>query len=184
MSPIYPDVHCTADGEICQFTTGASEINAAGTVAAVAMNDQFNFTKTYFIILGIAGVNPKFATGGSVGVARYAIQNALQYEFDIRDLNSSFSSGYIPLGANEPAPAQYPVNIYGTEVFEVNKALQEKAFYLASLATLNDSSDSMAYRALYPNAPANQPPKVVMADVLCSDVYFSGTVSFILVNPI
>jgi purine nucleoside permease len=36
----------------------------------------------------------------------------------------------------------------------------------------------MAYRALYPNAPANQPPKVVMADVLCSDVYFSGTVSF------
>lgn len=35
-----------------------------------------------FIVAGIAGVNPKIASIGSVTFARYAVQVALQYEID------------------------------------------------------------------------------------------------------
>jgi purine nucleoside permease len=64
--------------------------------------------------------------------------------------------------------------VYGTEVFELNENLQQKALYLGKLQTLNDSSDAVAYRARYDYSPANQPPIVVACDGATSDVYYSG----------
>ena len=84
----------------------------------------FDLTHTYFLIAGIAGINPARATTGSVTFARFEVQVALQYEFDIRDIGNNFSTGYIPYGTHEPNA--YPTLIYGTEVFEVNDALRKK----------------------------------------------------------
>ena len=111
ISPLYPDVHCTANGEVCQVVTGESgmpklgnwcptavaytlvEINAASTITALTFSYLFDFTKTYFLIAGIAGVSPKVATLGSVTFARYAIQVGLQYEFDAREIPDNFTTG-------------------------------------------------------------------------------------------
>ena len=177
LSPLYPDVHCTADGSVCQVVTGESEINAASTISAIVLSSCFDLTTTYFMIAGIAGVNPKVATLGSVAFAKYAIQVALQYEFDAREIPANFSTGYVPLGAF--SPSQYPQNIYGTEVFEVNEALRDIAIGFASKATLNDSAAAVAYRAHYASEPlyaaATVGPSVLAGDVATSDVYFSGT---------
>jgi purine nucleoside permease len=86
LSPLFPTVHCTEDGSVCQVITGESEINAATSIASLVMSPKFDLTKTYFLIAGIAGVNPKVATLGSVAFAKYAIQIALQYEFDAREV--------------------------------------------------------------------------------------------------
>jgi purine nucleoside permease len=158
------------------MVTGESEINAASSVTALVFSGYFDLEKTYFMIAGIAGVNPEVATLASVTFAKYAVQVALQYEFDAREIPDNFTTGYVPLGAY--SPDQYPVNIYGTEVFEVNEALRDIAISLASTAILNDSTTSQAYRALY--APvsaytaAAAPPSVVACDVATSDVYYSG----------
>ena len=176
LSPLFPDVHCTASGEICQVITGESEINAAGTIGAFSLSPMFNLTQSYFMIAGIAGVNPEVATTGSVMIAKYAVQVALQYEFDAREIPDNFSTGYVPLGAY--SPDEYPQNIYGTEVFEVSAALQSMAVSWASAATLNDSTTAVEYRARY--APASiyaagaAAPSVVPCDVATSDVYYSG----------
>lgn len=45
------------------------------------------------MIAGIAGISPKVATLGSVTFARYAIQVALQYEFDAREIPENFTTG-------------------------------------------------------------------------------------------
>src|SRR5271155_710195 len=74
LSPLYPEVHCTANGEVCQIITSEGEINAATSVTALTFSGYFNLTKTYFMIAGIAGVNPEVATTGSVTFARYAVQ--------------------------------------------------------------------------------------------------------------
>ena len=50
----------------------------------------------------------------------------MQYEFDIRDIGNNFTTGYIPYGTQQPAPAKYPQNFYGTEVFELNVALRDR----------------------------------------------------------
>lgn len=153
------------------------EINAASSVTALVLSPHFDLTTTYFFIAGIAGVNPKVATLGSATFARYAIQVALQYEFDAREIPDNYSTGYIPLGSF--APDEYPLSIYGTEVFEVNDALRQLAIGFASTAALNDSDDAIAYRAHYTSIAAYAAgaagPSVVGCDVATSDVYYSGT---------
>ncbi|CAD0100721.1 unnamed protein product [Aureobasidium mustum] len=73
-SPLFPDVHCTEDGDVCQVITGESEINAAVTIASLVRSPRFDLTTTYFMIAGIAGINPEVATICSVTIARYAVQ--------------------------------------------------------------------------------------------------------------
>ncbi|KAJ5086169.1 hypothetical protein N7532_010940 [Penicillium argentinense] len=177
LSPTYPDVHCSEDYEICQLITGEAEINAAVTVASVAFSPQFNLTQTYFFVAGIAGVNPKRTTTGSATFARYAVQVALQYEFDIRELPSNYSTGYVPLGSQYPN--QYPTLIYGTEVFEVNANLRSIAAGFARRANLSDSATARAYRPHYKTPSglykaATLPPSIVECDTATSDVYYSG----------
>jgi len=146
-------------------------------MTALTFSPLFNLTKTYFLIAGIAGINPEIATLGSVTFARYAVQVALQYEFDAREIPANFSTGYVPQGST--SPSQYPQSIYGTEVFEVNDALRQLAIGFAKTAALNDSADAQAYRANYATTTAytagSQAPGVVACDVATSDVYFSGT---------
>ncbi|KAJ5278591.1 hypothetical protein N7478_003963 [Penicillium angulare] len=179
LSPLFPDVHCTEDYEICQLITGEAEINAATTVSTVAFSSLFDLTHTYFLIAGIAGVNPERATTGSVTFARYAVQVALQYEIDIRELPNTYQTGYFPQGSD--FPGQYPGSIYGTEVFEVNTDLREIAAKFARRANLSDSTAAQTYRANYATSngtfkAATLPPAVVECDVATSDVYYSGNI--------
>ncbi|KAI9800320.1 MAG: hypothetical protein M1833_003434 [Piccolia ochrophora] len=172
-SPLFPDALCTEVGDICQVIVGEAEINAATTITSLVLSPAFDLTKTYFLVAGIGGVNPSKATLGSVTFAKYAVQVALQYEFDFRETPGNLSTGYIPLGAT--SPSEYPQNIYGTEVFEVNDALRKLASGFARQATLNDSSTAQAYRSNYAvNTAAVFAPSVVECDVSTSDVYYSG----------
>ncbi|KAL8706899.1 MAG: hypothetical protein Q9201_000059 [Fulgogasparrea decipioides] len=154
-----------------------AQINAASSITALILSPLFDLRKTYFMVAGIAGINPRVATLGSVTFARFAIQVALQYEFDARSIPANFSTGYVPQGST--SPTEYPQSIYGTEVFEVNDALRQLAIGFAKAATLNDSSTAAAYRANYASisayTPGSQVPSVLGCDVATSDTYFSGT---------
>jgi purine nucleoside permease len=78
------------------------EINAAATVSALVHSQRFDLTSTYFMVAGIGGVNPEVATICAVTFARYAIQVAMQYEIDPRELPANFSTGYVPQGSTSP----------------------------------------------------------------------------------
>ena len=105
---------------------------------ALLASQKFDFRKTYFLLAGLAGINPAYGTLGSVTFARYEVEVSIQYEFDIRDLDSKFSTGYIPLGAKKPS--QYPTQFYGTEVYEVSESLRAKvnpSIHLTSAQSTN-----------------------------------------------
>ncbi|KAK7987164.1 hypothetical protein PG988_002152, partial [Apiospora saccharicola] len=163
LSPLDPDVHCTGSGEVCQATLGESEINAATSTSALVLGADtatvFDLSRTYFLISGIAGVNPKLGTLGSVALVKFAVQAALQYELDARDMPDNFSTGYLAYGT--ATPGSPPTSWYGTEVMEVNEALRDAAFNLArngsatttsgssSPAVLADDAAAAEYRAKY-----------------------------------
>ena len=181
LSMLFPHVHCVADHSICQMTTGESEINAASTVMAVALSGKFDLTKTYFMIGGIAGINPKYGTLGSVALAQYTVQVALQYEFDAREMPANWSTGYFGYGTEEPNV--YPGNAYGTEVFELSATLRDMAYDFASKANLSVDATAEAYGKKFAAAkqaslytPATQPPSVIKCDTATSDVYYSGNI--------
>jgi purine nucleoside permease len=178
LSTLYPDVHCVGNHSICQVTTGMGEINSAATVMAVAFSDKFDLRETYFIVSGIAGVNPRHGTLGSVAIAKYTVQVALQYEIDARSIPDDWETGYLAYGTKKPF--EYPTILYGTEVFELNEALRDIAFNLAGGAMLSDSGATDTYRLKYAAlghdfSPASQPPAVIKCDAATSDVYYSGT---------
>lgn len=199
LSMLFPSVKCTSDLWTCILTVGEGEINAAISMAAVAFSPDFDLRETYFLYTGIAGVNPRKATLGSVALARYTVQVTLQYEIDPRGLPRDWPTGYFAYGCNRPG--EYPTITYGTEVFELNAALRDKVFRLAANATLTDSDGPRQYRAKYnPSVirpgrpkiikmpwsdrgdvdvneykPASGPPTLVKCDSATSDVYYSGT---------
>ncbi|EIW67041.1 hypothetical protein TREMEDRAFT_69953 [Tremella mesenterica DSM 1558] len=173
LSPLFPQVQCDWKGEICHITTGEAEINAACSVSALLLSPDFDLTSTYFLIAGIAGVNPFTGTLGSVGLARWAVQVALAYEVDSRQIPSNWTTGYWLEGTEEPGQA--PAEIYGSEVFELNTNLRDAIMPYLDGVKLNDTEAAMTYRANYDYAPANQPPQIFFGDVATSDVYFAGS---------
>jgi purine nucleoside permease len=160
--------------------TDEGEINAASSVAALLASPAFSLKSTYFLLAGVAGINPVHGTLASVAFARFAVQVALQYEIDPSELDPSLAStgGWIPLGAT--APNQYPTYIYGTEVYELNDALRQRAITFAKMATLNDTAAAQAYRARYKAsadfAAGAAAPSIVACDTATADNWFSGNV--------
>ncbi|CAK9442304.1 uncharacterized protein LODBEIA_P60470 [Lodderomyces beijingensis] len=178
LSPEYPVIHCTTDYTVCQVTTGEGEINAASSISALALNPLFDLTKTYFLVAGIAGGEPAYTTLGGVTFAKYAVQVGLEYQLAYEDYHAvkpEWTAGYVPYGAENPN--SYPGNVYGTEVFEINANLRDKAVALASNATLSQGNEkNQQFRELYTEPAARGPASVVSCDVLTSDNYFTGNV--------
>lgn len=172
LSPDYPDIHCTRDG-VCVLTTGMGHANAAASMAALLYSGRFDLRRTYFLIAGIAGIDPAQGTLGSAAWARYLVDFGIQWELDAREIPPGWSSGY--LGINTKSGTEKPPLDYRTEVFQLDEALLQRAYALSRNVTLTDSPEAGTYRAGYKNAPANQPPSVIQCDTLAGDTWFSGT---------
>jgi purine nucleoside permease len=166
-----PLVRCTAEA-VCQMTTGMGHTNAAASVMAVAYSGLFDLHETYFVVAGIAGIDPAMGTIGSAAWARFAVDMGIAHEVDARDLPKGWEDGYF--GVLTASPDQKPRFDYRTEVFRLNEPLLQKALALSKGATLADSDDVRAYRRRYPGAPANQPPQVIQCDTVTSDTWWSG----------
>ncbi|SCV73346.1 BQ2448_7272 [Microbotryum intermedium] len=174
-SPLFPYVACNSEYDVCIMTTGEAEINAAASMMALALSPLFCLKKTYFLIAGIAGVNPYAGTLGSAAFARFAVQVALQYELDARQMPSNWTTGYWMKSTRAPGQLAATKELYGTELFELNTNLLAKAYNAAKNVKLNDSTAAQAYRKQFDYAPANQPPQVILGDVATSDVYYAGS---------
>ncbi|KAG0682571.1 hypothetical protein C6P42_002853 [Pichia californica] len=172
LSPVYNTILCDSNYDLCQITVGEGEINAASSLTALSLSTSFNLTSTFFLIAGIAGISPLKGTIGDVTFARFAIQ-ILEYEVDARDLPINWNTGYFALGSN--SPGEYPVNIYGTEVFELNVNLRNRALELAQEALLyNGTLKNEEFRETYNYAPANRTPEAIPCDTLTGDTYWFG----------
>ncbi|PTD07047.1 Purine nucleoside permease [Fusarium culmorum] len=174
----YEDIHVTEDGDVALLVVGTALINASLSISALLISPVFDLTKSYFILTGIAGVNPKRTTIGSVAFAKFAVQVDLQLEFDAREVPSEWGSGYVPMGAGKPD--QFPGIVHGSEVFELNSALRDYALSVAKGVDLQDSPVAAEHRTLWKNSPegifdaATQKPSVLEGDVLSSNTFWHG----------
>jgi len=172
LSAEYPTVRCNAQ-QVCLMVTGMGQTNAAASTLALGLSSEFDLRKTYFVVAGIAGINPHHGTIGTAAWAHYLVEFGTQWEIDSRDAPKDWPTGY--LGINTKGPNEKPPLDYKTEVFELNPALQAKALALSKDVALSESKESTAWRKHYPYAPANLPPKVTQCDTLAGNTWFSGT---------
>jgi len=171
LSEDYPEVSCNSD-DVCQVTTGMGHSNVAASITALVFSGQFDFKHAYFLIAGIAGIDPTQGTLGSAAWAKYLIDYGIAWEIDGREIPEDWSTGY--LGINTQSPTEKPPLDYRTEVFELDEKLVSKAYELSKDATLEDSETAMAYRANWDIAPANEPPSVVRCDTAAGDTWWHG----------
>jgi purine nucleoside permease len=172
LSPNYPQVSCTTAG-LCLLTTDMGLANAASSISALVQSSKFDLRQTWFLIAGIGGVDPADGTLGSAHWARYAIDGGLLHAVDPRQQPANWSSNLLMLGAK--APGEKSAWKTGTEIFQLDETLLQKAYALSAQVPLEDSDAARAYRLQYPQAAGHAAPTVSICDTLTSDTYWHGT---------
>jgi len=166
-----PTVRCNPAG-VCQMTTGMGHANAAASVMAVLYGGRFDLRQTYFLMAGIAGIDPARGTLGSAAWARFVVDAGIAHAIDARELPEGWQDGQF--GVFTDSPGQAPKFEYHSELFQLDEALLQQALALSKGVVLEDTAELAAYRAHYPDAPANQPPRVIQCDTLSSDTWWAG----------
>ena len=167
-----PEVSC--NGDLCVMTTAMGFANAASSTMAVALSDRFDLSKTYFIVAGIAGIDPANGTLGSAAWADYVVDAGLSHQIDSREAPPEWKSEIVELGAK--APGEKPKWSAGTEVYKLNPALVAAALEASKGVALADSDGAKAYRAAYAEATAKAAPSVTVCATASGDTYWHGAV--------
>lgn len=63
---------CTADGTICKLACG-QELVSASQITSLLLISRVDLTKTYVIISGTRGVNPKYGTARGAAISTFGI---------------------------------------------------------------------------------------------------------------
>jgi purine nucleoside permease len=146
--------------------------NTAASVSAVVFSGHFNLAHTYFLVAGIAGMNPNAGTIGSATWARYLIDFGIQHEIDAREKPRGWVSGYF--GIHTIDPDAKPDFAYRTELFQLDADMLRWALSVSSKAQLDDNDVARAYRSRYRQETARRPPSVLQCDTVAGDTYWHG----------
>jgi len=166
-----PAVLCNAE-DVCLVTTGVGKANAAASVAAVVFSGAFDLSRAYFLVCGVAGIDPGHGTLGSVAWASRTVDFGIAWELDARTLPSGWTTGY--LGIDAMSPTQKPLAPFGTEVYTLDATLVSKAVALSKGATLGDGPQARTCRAAYSSAPGTAAPSAVACDTSSGDTVWQG----------
>ena len=156
------------------YTTGMGVSNAAASTMALGLDPRFDLRGAYWLVAGIAGIDPADGSMGSAVWARYVVDGGLAHELDAREIPETWSTGYLPLGSSRPFERNgRPMN--PSQVFALNRGLAQWAFDLTKDMVLPDTPALAKRRSEflgYPNA--QRAPFVLMGDNLSTSTFWHG----------
>lgn len=155
------------------MVTGMGSINSATAVMALALDPRFDLSKAYWLVAGIAGVDPEDAPIGSAVWAEWLVDGDLSHEIDAREIPKDWKTGYFARGTQGPNDTKVPPT--DGEVFQLNPALTEWAYQLTKDLPLADSEHLQATRAKFKGYPnAQKPPYVLKGDNVAGMTFWHG----------
>lgn len=156
------------------IVTGMGSIKSATAALALGLDERLDLTKAYWLVAGIAGIDPEDASIGSAAWARYLVDGDLAHEIDAREIPAGWSSGTFALGSSGPDDPALREPING-EMFELNPALRDWAFALTKDIALPDDPLIAAERAKFTGYPnAQRPPFVLKGDNVAAMTFWHG----------
>ncbi len=159
--------------DVLGVVSGMTLVNAGASLMALGLDPRFDLSHAYWIINGIAGVDPEDASIGSVAWARYAI-NDVSRMIDPREAPKDWPTGFFAEGTAAPGrlPPQPPV----PDCYPLNASLTDWAYGISrARARLPDTPAMARIRSAwtgYPNAA--RPPFVLLGDSFSSDYFWHG----------
>ncbi|MGF1448840.1 MAG: purine nucleoside permease, partial [Opitutales bacterium] len=153
--------------------TGLTADRAAASVMAMGLDPRFDFSQAYWLIGGIAGMDPQSGPLGSAVWGEWVVNGDWAYEIDAREIPDNWPTGYIPFRRSEPY-AQPVGNDYG-KVYHLNPTLRDWAFELTREVELMETEGMIEHRKLYTDHPAAQAsPRVMLGDNLSASTFWHG----------
>jgi purine nucleoside permease len=155
------------------MVTGVGTANSASAVMALGLDRRFDLTHAYWLVAGIAGVDPEDASIGSAAWASYVVDGDLAHEIDSREIPPDWPTGYFPIDSSKPYdPAAKPQE---GQVFKLDPGLTEWAYQLTRSVDLGDSEAIARARSRYQGYPnAQKPPFVLKGDDLSAMTFWDG----------
>jgi purine nucleoside permease len=173
----YRQLRYNAARGVLGIVTGEGAERGAASIMALGADPRFDLTKAYWVIAGIAGVDPNIASVGSAAWANWVVNGDLAYEVDARDMPASWTTGIIPFDRTTPyaAPPPAAASMHGVQAYELNGDLVRWAYALTAATPLEDNPNLQRLRAPYARFPnAVRPPFVLRGDTLSGDRFWIG----------
>lgn len=170
------DVRCNADGSLVAIVTGVGNTNAAASVMALGLDPRFDLRQSYWLVAGIAGIDPADGSIGSAVWTDYVVDGDLTHEIDAREMPKDWPTGYVPLSRRSPyempAPRPDPAR---QQTYALEPQLVRWAFALTRDTPLVDNAQMRARRETYTETPnARRAPFVLTGANIASSNYWHG----------
>ncbi|AHF90608.1 purine nucleoside transporter [Opitutaceae bacterium TAV5] len=170
----YHDVRANADGSVIGIVTGMGNTRSAASIMALGLDPRFDLSQAYWLVAGIAGIDPADGTLGSAVWAEWLVDADLGHEIDAREIPAGWKTGYLPFGRTEPYQ-QPRKDLNLGEAYRLDPGLVEWAYQLTKDTPLPDNEKIAARRAAYTGYPnAQRPPFVLKGDQLAGSTYWHG----------
>ena len=159
---------------VLAMVTGEGTANSSTAVMELGMDPRFDLTHAYWLVAGIAGVDPEDASIGSAAWAEWVVDGDLTHEIDAREIPPDWPTGRFPLESSGPYDPQAHI-VSESQVFQLNSKLVDWAYQLTRGIDLGDTPDLQRSRARYKGCPnAQKPPFVLKGDDLASMTFWHG----------
>ena len=143
-------------------------------IAALIMSGKFDFSKTYWLVAGIAGVDPRTGSIGSAAWANWVVDADPTFEIDDREIPKDWPWGIYSLGTGRPG-VKGDAKGSSDMAWRLDPGLTQWAFQLTKDVPLPDDDKLRAARALFPEEPAAlKPPSVMIGDALGTTRFWHG----------
>jgi purine nucleoside permease len=162
--------------QVLGIVVGSGSINSSASIMALGLDPRFDLSKAYWIVAGIAGINPNTGSVGSAAWAEWVVDRDLTHEIDAREIPADWSTGLIPLTRSRPfQDPPPPPGIFSPNAYHLNSGLVDWAYKLTANVQLDDSADLQAIRAQYVGQPeARRPPHVMKGDEVSANDWWVG----------
>jgi purine nucleoside permease len=166
------DLRINRDG-VLGIVTGVGTAKAAASIMALGLDPRFDLRKAYWLVAGIAGIDPADGSLGSAAWAEWVVDGDLAHEIDAREIPAAWKTGYIPLRKSVPYELPRKVPDEG-ECYHLNPALVDWAFRLTKDVHLDDTEAMRQRRAQFDSPNARRPPFVLKGDTLSAMTFWHG----------
>ena len=167
------DLFYNSESQILGMVTGMGTAKSATATMALGLDPRFDLSKAYWMVAGIAGIDPEDASIGSVAWSSYLVDGDLGHEIDAREIPEDWDTGFFARYTKFPYDPARPEPT--GEMFKANAGLRDWAFELTKDAPLVDPAALAATRALYTEHPnARKPPFVLTGGHIAAMTFWHG----------
>jgi len=161
---------------ILGIVVGSGSINSSASTMALGLDPRFDLSKAYWIVAGIAGINPNKGSVGSAAWAEWVVDRDLTHEIDAREIPADWSTGLVPLTRSRPFQDPPPsAGIFSPSVYHLNTGFVNWAYQLTANIRLEDNPDLQSIRAHYIDQPeAMRAPRVMKGDEISANDWWLG----------